>query len=125
MIYGIGTDIIEVSRVGGLITRGDNFKEGVFTPGEIEYCESKRHKNQHYAARFAAKEAFLKALGTGWAFGISFIQVDVFNDELGKPEIRLKGKAEEYVKEKGINKIYVSITHLKDYAVAMVVLETS
>lgn len=124
MIYGIGTDIIEVGRVGGLVDQGDSFKEGIFTRGEIEYCESKRHKHQHYAARFAAKEAFLKALGTGWAQGISFIQVDVFNDEYGKPEIRLTGKAEEYIKEKGINNIYVSITHLKDYAVAMVVLET-
>jgi|GEM_PF-231345 holo-[acyl-carrier protein] synthase len=124
MIFGIGTDIIEVSRVGGLVSQSDGFKEGIFTRGEIEYCESKRFKNQHYAARFAAKEAFLKALGTGWAQGISFAQVDVYNDDLGKPEIRLSGKAEEFAREKGINNIYVSITHLKDYAVAMVVLET-
>ena len=125
MIFGIGTDIIEVSRVGELVGKGNHYTDGVFTSGEIEYCESKKNKNQHYAGRFAAKEAFLKALGTGWAQGISFIQVDVYNDEAGKPEIRLTGKAEEFVKENRINKIYVSITHLKDYAVAMVVLETS
>ena len=124
MIYGIGTDIIEVSRVADLISKGDNFKEGVFTAAEIAYCESKKHKHQHYAGRFASKEAFLKALGTGWAKGTAFLHVEVINDEDGKPEIRLTDATLDMVNDKEIRKIYVSITHLKDYAVAMVVLET-
>jgi holo-[acyl-carrier protein] synthase len=125
LIYGIGTDIIEVSRVGGLVSKGREFIDKVFTEAEVAYCESKHFKHQHYAARFAAKESFMKALGTGWAQGISFDQIEIINDELGKPDIVLSGKAGEFVNEKGIIKIYLSITHLKDYAVAMVVLETA
>ena len=124
MIYGIGTDIIEVSRVADLISKGDNFKEGVFTAAEIAYFESKKHNHQHYAVRFAAKEAFLKALGTGWAKGTGFLHVEVINDEDGKPEIRLTDATLDMVNDKEIRNIYVSITHLKDYDVAMVVLET-
>ncbi|MCX6272748.1 MAG: holo-ACP synthase [Bacteroidetes bacterium] len=124
MVYGIGTDIIEVERVGGLVTKGPRFTEKVFTTGEIEYCGSKRHKNQHYAARFAAKEAFMKAIGTGWSQGISFNQIEVVHDSFGKPGFVLTGKAEEFVKEKGITSVQLSLSHVKEYAIAIVILET-
>ncbi len=124
MVYGTGTDIIEVSRVGGLVSKGERFTLKVFTAAEIAYCESKRFSHQHYAARFAAKEAFMKALGTGWAQGISFNQVEVVHDAAGKPEIRLSGVAEQLAAEKGIQRIFLSVSHLKEYAIAIVILET-
>src|ERR1039458_3542940 len=95
MIYGIGTDIIEVSRIEKVMGREIGFRDKIYTPGEIEYCETKKNKYQHYAARFSAKEAFLKAIGTGWRFGLRFADIDVYHDEYGKPLIRLSGKAEE------------------------------
>jgi holo-[acyl-carrier protein] synthase len=124
LIYGIGIDIIEVSRVQKAIERDIGFREKIFTPGEIEYCETKRMKFIHYAARFSAKEAFLKAIGTGWRFGLRFAEIGVFHDELGKPHIIATGKAEELLRDLGIAKIHVSLSHLKDTATAVVVLET-
>ena len=124
MIFGIGTDIIEVDRVGGLVNKGPGFIEKVFHPGEIAYCESKRFKNQHYAARFAAKEAFMKAIGTGWRLGITFHDIEVVHDMMGKPGFVLHGKAGEFVAENGIISIHLTISHIKEYATATVVLET-
>ena len=124
MIYGIGTDIIEVERVGALVAKGPQFTERIFTQREIAYCESKRHKNQHYAARFAAKEAFMKALGTGWSQGIGFNQIEVIHSPLGRPELQLHGKAQEIFDEEGIVHIQLSLTHIKEYANAIVILET-
>ncbi|MEI6575204.1 MAG: holo-ACP synthase [Bacteroidota bacterium] len=124
MIYGIGTDIIEVERVGGLVNKGGSFSEKVFSPGEIAYCESKRHKNQHYAARFAAKEAFMKAIGTGWRLGITFHDIEVIHDELGKPNFLLHGKALDFANEHHIANMHLTISHIKEYATATVVLET-
>lgn len=123
MILGVGTDILDVARVRNAMERDSGFRDEVFTPVEIQYCESKTHKHQHYAARFAAKEAFLKALGTGWQFGIRFTQIEVQNNELGAPTIILKEKAKEFAQEKGITKILVSLAHIKDFATAIVVLE--
>lgn len=123
MILGVGTDIMDVARVRNAMERDSGFRDEVFTPVEIQYCESKTHKHQHYAARFAAKEAFLKALGTGWQFGIRFTQIEVQNNELGAPTIILKEKAKEFAQEKGITKILVSLAHIKDFATAIVVLE--
>ena len=123
MILGIGTDIMDVARVRKAMEKDSGFRDEVFTPVEIQYCESKTHKHQHYAARFAAKEAFLKALGTGWQFGIRFTQIEVQNNELGAPTIILKEKAKDFAQEKGITKILVSLAHIKDFATAMVVLE--
>ena len=124
MVYGIGTDIIEVERVGGLVSKGPQYLNHVFTQREIEFCESKRNKNQHYAARFAAKEAFMKALGTGWNLGIAFNQIEVVPDQLGKPEIILHGKALEFADQEEIIRIHLSITHIKDLANAVVIIET-
>jgi holo-[acyl-carrier protein] synthase len=123
MIYGTGIDIIEVSRIKAVMERDIGFREKIFTPGEIAYCETKKHKYENYAARFSAKEAFLKAIGTGWRFGIRFADIDVFHDEYGKPMIRLSGKAEELAKDERITKIHVSLSHIKETATAIVVVE--
>jgi holo-[acyl-carrier protein] synthase len=124
MIYGLGTDIIEVERIRGFISKGESFKKRVFTDQEIAYSDSFRDPAPFYAARFSAKEAFVKALGTGFTSGIGFNQIEVYHVELGKPEIRLSGKALEVAEQKGITKIHVSISHVKDWANAVVVLET-
>ena len=123
MIYGIGTDIIEVSRIHAVMEKDIGFREKIFTSGEIAYCETKKHKFENYAARFSAKEAFMKAIGTGWRFGIRFADIDVYHDEFGKPLIRLHGKAEELAKIEGISKIHVSLSHVKEIATAVVVVE--
>ena len=123
MIYGIGTDIIEVSRIHAVMEKDLGFREKIFTSGEITYCETKKHKYENYAARFSAKEAFMKAIGTGWRFGIRFADIEVHHDEFGKPLIRLYGKAEELGKIEGISKIHVSLSHVKEIATAIVVVE--
>ena len=123
MIYGIGTDIIEVARIEKVMERDIGFRDKIFTPGEIAYCETKKHKFENYAARFSAKEAFLKAIGTGWRFGIRFADIEVYHDELGKPFINATGKAKELLTELSISKIHVSLSHLKEMATAIVILE--
>lgn len=123
MIFGIGTDIIEVERIRKFIAKGDNFKERVFTKDEVAYSDSHRDPAPFYAARFAAKEAFVKALGTGFIDGIWFDQIEVYHVEQGKPEIKLSGKAREVAEDKGIKKIFISISHVKDWANAVAVLE--
>jgi holo-[acyl-carrier protein] synthase len=122
MIIGIGTDIIQTARIEkGLESTG--FKERVFSSGEISYCEKRANKFESFAARFAAKEAFFKALGTGWRNGMAFNEVEVINDELGKPSICLLGETFVIVKKRGIKTIHVSLSHVKEMAVAMVILE--
>jgi len=123
MIYGIGTDIIEVSRIHAVMEKEIGFREKIFTLGEIAYCDTKRHKYENYAARFSAKEAFMKAIGTGWRFVIRFADIEVYHDEFGKPLIRLHGKAEELGKIEGISKIHVSLSHVKEIATAVVIVE--
>ena len=123
MIYGIGTDIIEVSRIHAVMEKDIGFRDKIFTSGEITYCETKKHKYENYAARFSAKEAFMKAIGTGWRFGIRFADIEVYHDEFGKPLIHLYGKAEELGKLEGISKIHVSLSHVKEMAVAVVTVE--
>ena len=122
MIIGIGTDIIQTARIEkGLESTG--FKEKIFSRGEISYCEKRANKFEGFAARFAAKEAFFKALGTGWRGGIAFNEVEVINDELGKPSIRLLGETSLIVQKHNIKNIHVSLSHVKEMAVAMVILE--
>ena len=123
MIYGTGTDIIEVGRIRAVMERDIGFREKIFTPHEIEYCESKKNKHQHYAARFSAKESLLKAIGTGWRYGIRFADIEIYHDELGKPYIRLFGKAEELASQEGFSKIHVSLSHVKEIASAIVIIE--
>ncbi|MBI5209480.1 MAG: holo-ACP synthase [Elusimicrobia bacterium] len=124
MIFGIGTDIIEVARVAKEIASGAGFKETCFSPSEIAYCESQANRARNYAARFAAKEAFLKALGTGWRGGMSLADVSVLHDRLGKPTIVLRGRAKALCRSRKIRRIHVSMTHIKDYSNAVVVMET-
>ena len=123
MIYGTGIDIIEVSRIKSVMEKDLGFREKIFTKGEIAYCETQKHKYENYAARFSAKEAFMKAIGTGWRLGIRFADIDVYHDEYGKPLIRLSGKAEEIIRNERISKIHVSLSHLKEMATAVVVVE--
>jgi holo-[acyl-carrier protein] synthase len=123
MITGVGIDIIEVERVASKIGKEQGFREMVFSKEEIDYCESKTHKFEHYAARFAAKEAFFKALGTGWAKGTAFNEIIIFNNELGKPEITLIGETENTLQHLRTSKIKISLSHLKNIAAAIVVIE--
>lgn len=123
MIHGVGIDIIEVDRVTEKISKENGFRELVFSAAEIAYCESKAHKFEHYAARFAAKEAFLKAIGTGWFGNIAFNEIEVVNDELGKPAIQLLGSTKTFLENKNINRISVSMSHLKSVASAVVIIE--
>ncbi len=123
MIFGIGTDIIEVARVEQHMKNGDRFLEKIFTQVEQAYAESKAFKYQHYAARFAAKEAFFKALGTGYRYGMAFHEIEVINDKLGKPVITVHGKVKEYLDKQGVVQIHLSISHVREMANAFVVLE--
>jgi len=125
LIFGIGIDIIEVARIEKQISGESNsFVKRVFTTKEIDYCEKKiRNKAQNYAARFAAKEAFFKAIGTGWRDGLSWQEIEIENDELGKPGLVLSGKSKKLVKDHKISKIHVSLSHIKEIAVAVVILE--
>jgi holo-[acyl-carrier protein] synthase len=123
LIFGTGIDIIEVDRVENQISKSDGFRETIFTGREIGYCESKKNKSQHYAARFAAKEAFFKAMGTGWRDGMAFIEIEILNDELGKPEVVLHGKTKEVSEKQGIKNIHVSLSHIKNLVTAIITLE--
>jgi len=124
MIYGLGTDIIEVDRIRKFISKGDAFRQRIWTPAEIEYCDSHSDPAPYYAVRFSAKEAFVKALGTGFIKGIGFSQIEVYHDELNKPHIRLSGTAKEFADSAKISRIHLSISHVKDWANAVVILET-
>lgn len=122
MVVGIGTDIFEVKRIKERITKEPSFIKGIYTENEITYCEKLRFKEQHYAARYAAKEAFLKAIGTGWRNGIKFNEIEILNDELGKPEIKLTGKAREIVKSIKGDSVHISLSHTKDLAIAFIII---
>ncbi len=123
MIAGLGTDIIEVERVAEKIAKDQGFKELVFSSGEIAYCEAKANKYEHYAARFAAKEAFFKALGTGWLNGTAFNEVEVVHDEKGKPFLNFLGETAATISAFGQVQITVSLAHLKTMATATVIIE--
>ena len=123
MIFGIGTDMIEVERVADKMQK-PGFAELVFSAREIAYCETKAKKFEHYAARFAAKEAFFKALGTGWLNGTAFNEIEIFGDEEGKPELYLHGKTAETIAAMKLGKIFVSLSHLKLMATATVIIES-
>lgn len=123
MITGVGTDLIEVERVAGKISKEEGFRELVFTPAEIAYCEGKANRFQHYAARFAAKEAFLKAIGTGWVTGIAFNEIEITNDEQGRPLLSLIGGTSKFLEARGIGRTWVSLSHLSNISSAVVVIE--
>ena len=123
MIAGLGIDMIEVERVAIKIGKEAGFRELVFSEKEIQYCETKTNKFEHYAARFAAKEAFFKAVGTGWMNGTSFNEIEIINDHNGKPELLLLGKTSETMAGAGIRSVFVSLSHLKTMATAVVIIE--
>ena len=120
MIAGIGIDIIEVPRVAEKLGKDSGFREKVFSAAEIGYCESQADKYQHYAVRFAAKEAFLKAIGKGLAAGFELSCIEVRVDKWGKPEIQLSG---DFSHHHAHSKIHVSLSHVRDVACAVVVIE--
>jgi holo-[acyl-carrier protein] synthase len=121
MVKGIGVDIIEIARVSRSIEQGgDLFLEKVFTPREIAYCKARQNAYQHYAARFAAKEAVSKALSTGWAGEFRWKDVEVMNDPSGQPRIAFSGKLGETLTG---TSVFVSLSHSDSHVVAMVVIE--
>src|SRR3954447_821504 len=118
-VIGIGTDIIECLRVAKMIERhGELFLTRVYTPHEIEYCTARKAATQHYAGRFAAKEAVLKALGTGWTRGIQWRGIGVRNEMGGKPSIVLSGAAQELCEKRGIEEVLITISHCRTHAMA-------
>ena len=124
MIFGTGVDIVEIARFERFLEQGnDALFHRIFTSSEIEYCAAKKQSAQHYALRFAAKESFLKALGTGLREGLCWKDMEVFNDKLGKPELRLHRRALEMFREAGLVGCFLSLSHDAGCAIAMVVLE--
>jgi holo-[acyl-carrier protein] synthase len=118
-IIGIGTDIIECRRIGRMIERhGEYFLQRVYTQREIDYCRAHRSSLERFAGRWAAKEAILKALGTGWRNGISWLDMEVRNETSGQPTVALGGFARDHARRQQIQSILISISHCRDYAVA-------
>lgn len=128
MIVGTGIDIIEVERIQNRLEKDEErFCAMLFTEAEINYCKSGAHalaRARCFAGRFAAKEAFFKAIGTGLRDGLNWKDVEILNDDLGKPELVLKGKALEKIQEEGIDGVHVSISHGRTAAAAVVILDT-
>lgn len=124
MIYGVGTDIVEISRLQMVLDRwGDRFIDRVFTETEAAYCRRKALPAPRFALRFAAKEAFVKALGSGFRGGLSFRQIEVVHDEKSAPALSLHGKCLSAYRDCGLKRSHLSLSDDGDYAVAFVVLE--
>ena len=124
MIVGTGIDIAEVPRIREAIERhGQRFLKRIFTEGEIQYCESKANRVERYAARFAAKEAGMKAIGTGWNHGVRWRDIEVARKPGGRPTLVLHGKAAEFAAKLGASNIALSLTHTAEQAFAQVILE--
>ena len=124
MILGTGIDIVECLRIAQMIERhGELFITRVYTDEEIDYCTARKAATQHYAGRWAAKEAVLKALGTGWRRGIGWRDIEIRNDQRGAPTVHLRGGARDAMERAGIQQLHVSISHCRGYAVAYVVAE--
>lgn len=124
MITGIGIDLVEIDEIKRSIEQSKRFIKRVFTLDEITYCEQKTSKYQHYAARFAAKEAAMKAIGTGWDKGIQFTHIEIKNSYTGMPFILLHKKAKLLAEERNIKVAHLSISHSGNYATAIVMLES-
>jgi holo-[acyl-carrier protein] synthase len=124
LIVGLGLDIAEIDRIEAAIGRhGAPFLERLFTPGEVAYCESHKNKFERYAGRFAAKEAAMKALGTGWSRGVRWRDIEVAREPSGKPMLRLEGVARQIADRLGVRNISISITHSGNLALAEVIFE--
>jgi len=117
-----GIDMVECGRIADAVTRhGQRFLQRVFTPVELDYCLGKKRQTEHLAGRFAAKEAVLKALGTGWRKGIQWTDVEIRPSPSGRPEVRLSGRCREIADELGLTVVLVSISHIATHAIASVV----
>lgn len=124
MIVGIGVDLEEVARIRESIeAHGERFLGRVYTPAEIAFVSGKANRYERYAARFAAKEAAMKALGTGWACGVRWRDIEIENDSDGRPHLILRGKAREVADRLGCRRAWVSMSHSRSNVVAQVVLE--
>jgi holo-[acyl-carrier protein] synthase len=124
VIVGLGLDIAEIDRIEAAIVRhGAPFIERLFTPREAAYCESHRNRFERYAGRFAAKEAAMKALGTGWRRGVRWHDIEVVREASGKPTLQLEGVAGELAVRMGVKNIALTITHSGNLALAQVIFE--
>lgn len=124
MIVGMGVDIVEVPRVGAAIERfGQRFLRRVFTPQEIAYCDSKPNRVERFAARFAAKEAAFKAIGTGLRRGVTWQDAEVSRQPGGRPTLAYHGRGAEFAAQLGVKHIALSLSHTEQHAIAHVVLE--
>ncbi|HXY01447.1 MAG TPA: holo-ACP synthase [Candidatus Limnocylindrales bacterium] len=124
MIVGLGIDVAEVKRIRAVIeSQGERFQRRVYTPEEAAYCEQFKNKYERYAGRFAAKEAAMKALGTGWSRGVRWVDVEVVRLRGGRPTISLKGEAKKIAEAMGVKNIALSITHTAEQAIAHVIFE--
>jgi holo-[acyl-carrier protein] synthase len=118
-IIGIGTDIVECLRIAQMIERhGEQFINRVYSDREIEYCRARRMATQHFAGRWAAKEAVMKALGTGWVRGINWRDIEIGNDAGGRPVVSMRGGVRDVVESLEISEMLVSISHCRSHAVA-------
>ena len=125
MIVGIGIDVAEVKRIQKVIeSQGERFLRRVFTRDEVAYCEQFKNKYERYAGRFAAKEAAMKALGTGWSRGVRWVDVEVVRHRGGRPAVSLKGEAKKIADGLGVKNIVLSITHTVEQAIAQVIFES-
>src|ERR1700681_358135 len=125
MIVGLGMDITEIDRIEAAIARrGRALLERLFTPLEISYCEKHRNRAERFAGRFAAKEAAMKALGTGWARGVRWLDIEVVREPSGKPSLKLSGAARTIADLLGVNHIALTITHDGNTALAHVIFES-
>lgn len=123
-IYGIGVDIIEIDRIKETIERWQRrFIKRIFTPGEINYCTERSDPFRCFAVRFAAKEAVFKALGTGWSGELSWQDVEILNTRSGKPWVKLRNRADQLMNLHSLSRVSLSLSHSRDYAVAMAVIE--
>ena len=125
MIVGTGIDIAEVERVRRAIERfGGRFLQRIYTAGEMRYCDAKANRFERYAARFAAKEAAMKALGTGWNHGVRWVDCEVVRMPGGRPTISFHGRAGEFASKLGVKNAALSISHTAEQAIAQVILES-
>ncbi len=123
MIKGIGTDIICVDRIRKVLERTPGFRDKVFTASEIKYCASKADPAQSFAACFAAKEAVMKAFGTGWTEDVSWLGISLDHDAAGKPVVELGASTLAFFHNIGCTAIHISVSHERDYAIAYAILE--
>jgi len=119
VIVGLGTDIVEIARIGQMIERhAESFLNRIYTDDEISYCQKRKHCYEAFAGRWAAKEAMMKVLGTGFVKGIGWKDIEILNERSGKPVVNIRGGAREHAAKLGIDDVLITISHCKTYATA-------